>query len=101
MKNFKKVNFFKGAKGYLSTVGMYGYWYPSHDYETVILKDVEAEHLTCWRNQEPYFAFKVPVGSVKIMSKNLRDDQTVCVWFHEKEILRNKLLLKQGENNGS
>ena len=95
MKNFKNVNFFKGAKGYLSTVGMYGFWYPSHDYETVILKDVVAEHLTYWRNQDPYFAFSVPAGSVMTISENLKDDQKVCVWFHETEILRNKMRLNQ------
>tara|TARA_R110001592_G_scaffold57545_1_gene174847 strand:- start:7974 stop:8273 length:300 start_codon:yes stop_codon:yes gene_type:complete len=95
MKNFKNTKFFKGATGYLSTVGMYGFWYPSHDYQTVILKDTEAEHLTHWRNQDPYFAFSVPAGCVQTISEGLRDDQLVCVWFHEEEILKNTLHLNE------
>ena len=95
MKNFKNVKFYKGTTGYLSTVGMYGFWYPSHDYETTILEDVDVEHMWGWRNQDPYFAFKVPAKSVQTITSDLREDQMVCVWFHEKEILRNKLRLNQ------
>lgn len=98
MKDFKSVKFFKDATGYLSTVGMYGFWYPGQEYKTSILKDVEADHLTYWRNQNPYFAFKVPAGCVRTITEDLRDDQMVCVWFHEKEILRNKLRLNESED---
>ncbi len=74
---------------------MYGYWYPSQEYETNIIDDVEAEHLACWRNQNPYFAFKVPAHSVRTITENLSADQYVCVWFTEKEILKNKMRLNQ------
>ena len=97
MKNLKKVKFKKGTVCYLSKVGMYGYWYPCHEYETVITNDVEAEHMSNWRNQKPYYAFKGLAGCVKTIGVDLADDQFVCVWFREKQILENMLKIEKGE----
>lgn len=101
MKNFNKVNFTKGTVCYLSAVGMYGYWYASTDYETVILEDVEAEHLSSWKNQGPYYAFKMPARYVKTINSDLEDHQLVCVWFKEKQILENMMQLEKDKKDGA
>ena len=88
MKNFEQVTFRKGAVGLLSTVGEKGWWYPSLDHSITVTKDVEAQHLFLWKNQDPYFAFRVPASALN------KDSETdICVWFHEKSIIIEKGLI--------
>ena len=88
MKNFEKVTFRKGAVGFLSTTGEKGWWYPDSDNSIIIQKDVEAQHLALWKNQNPYFAFRVPAWAL-----NREGDKDICIWFHEKSIIIEKGLI--------
>ena len=88
MKNFNYVTFRKGAVGLLSTTGEKGWWYPNLDHSVVITSDVEAKHLCLWKNQDPYFAFRVPPWAL-----NREGDQDICVWFHEKAIIIEEALI--------
>ena len=92
MKNFGKVLFRKGSPGVLSSTGAYGYWYPSADHKVVVQEDIVAEHLFLWRNQNPYFAFRVP-ARVLNLKIDIPDDTDICVWFHEKSIIIEKALI--------
>ena len=89
MKNFEQVTFRKGAIGLLSTTGEKGWWYPNLDRSIVIQEEVEAVHLSLWKNQDPYFAFRVPAWAL-----NKDGDNDICVWFHEKTIVIEKALIK-------
>tara|TARA_R100001510_G_C7570594_1_gene147144 strand:- start:418 stop:687 length:270 start_codon:yes stop_codon:yes gene_type:complete len=82
-----KYFFKKGTKGKLSEIGYYGYWYPgsTSKYDTIIIKDIECEHLQFWKNQHTYFAFKVPAYAVKTLDK-LDDNKFVCVWIRKEDI---------------
>lgn len=88
MKNFKKITFRKGARGLLSTTGQYGFWYPDLENKVTIQKEISAEHMHLWKNQDPYFAFRVAPCAL-----NKRGDKDICVWFHEKSILIEKGLI--------
>ena len=92
MKNFKNVIFRKGAVGLLSTTGEKGWWYPNLDHSVTITEDVEAQHLSLWKNQDPYFAFRMPARAL-----NRKGDQDICVWFHEKSIIIEKAMIEKTE----
>ena len=91
MKNFKNLTIEKGTPGRLSEIGEYGYWYPGQDtyYDTEVTETTIAEHLCLWRNQDPWFAFKVPAGNVTTKD-NCKG--FVCVWFLEKDIIKYKMI---------
>jgi len=87
-QKIQKTNLIKkGTKGRLSELGAYNYWYPGLDvkYCTEILENVECEHLVLWKNQDPYFAFKVPSWAVKTICE-VPEDQFVCVWILKEDI---------------
>lgn len=88
MKNFEEVTFRKGSAGLLSTTGAKGWWYPSLDHPVIIQRNVKAKHLTLWKNQDPYFAFRVPAWAL-----NKDGEKDICVWFHEKSIIIEKGLM--------
>lgn len=90
MKNFNKVRLKKDSIGRLSDVGAYGYWYPSFEHKTKLLNDCDAEHLPLWRNQDPYYAFKIKAANLDLSIK-IDEDKDVCVWFTEDEIVTNLL----------
>ncbi len=92
MKNFKTVTFRKGAVGLLSATGEKGWWYPSKDHSVTVTEDIEAQHLFLWKNQNPYFAFRVP-ARVLNLKIDIPDDTDICVWFHEKSIIIEKALI--------
>lgn len=77
----------KGTKGRLSETGYYNYWYPglAEKYSTEILKDVECEHLSSWKNQGDYLAFRVPADAVRTLVE-LDSDQFVCVWIRREDV---------------
>jgi hypothetical protein len=87
MKNYNKIKLPKGTCVKLSEVGYYDYWYPGSDesYDTVITSDTEAIHLSLWKNQGNYLAFKVLSKHVKTLCF-VPDDKYVCVWIKEKEL---------------
>ena len=88
MKNFESITFRKGAVGFLSTTGEKGWWYPDATHPVKIVEDVEAKHLFLWRNQDPYFAFRVPPWAL-----NREGKTDICVWFHEKAIIIEEALI--------
>jgi len=92
MKNFEKFEFKKGAKGFLSMAGAYGYWYPDINEPIIVNADIIVKHLASWKNQDPYFAFQVPAKYLPLQI-DLKDDQLVCVWFHEKIMIFQKMLI--------
>jgi len=94
MKNFSKILFRKGSTGYLSSTGAYGYWYPNTDNSVLIQEDIVVNHLHLWKNQDPYFAFRVPAWALKLKA-NISDDADVCVWFHEKSIVVEKAMIEK------
>lgn len=91
MKNFKNVVIEKGTPGKLSAIGQYGYWYPGLEsyYDTQVTETAEAVHLCLWKNQDPWFAFKIPAD--KVTTKN-DCKGFVCVWFLEKDIIKFKMI---------
>jgi len=89
-KNFGKVRIAKGLQGLLSTVGEYGFWYPGSDYPTEIVKECEIEHLTLWKNQNPYFAFAVEARNLVLESNHGPNDR-ICVWIREEDLLRSTI----------
>lgn len=90
-KRLKMYNVKKGTKGKLSELGYYDYWYPGigDKYNTEILKDVKCEHLSSWRNQGDYLAFKVPAPAVRTLVE-VDPKQFVCVWIHKEDIENDK-----------
>lgn len=84
----KKYFLKKGTKGRLSSLGYYGYWYPGvgEKYDTSILEDKDAEHLSLWKNQDPYFAFKIEAKYVKL-KVDLKSEDLVCVWIHKDNLI--------------
>ncbi len=90
MKNFKTVRLKKNSEGRLSDIGAYGYWYPSFEHRTKLLNDCYAEHLPLWKNQDPYYAFKIKASNLAL-SIDLEGHKEVCVWFTEKELITNML----------
>jgi len=88
MKDLKKIFLKKGTVVKLSEVGYYDYWYPGRDesYDTVIITDTEAKHLSLWKNQGEYLAFKVPSTAVKTLCL-VPKEQFVCVWIKQNELL--------------
>ena len=88
MKNFRKVLLKKNSMGRLSDTGEYGYWYPSHEHKTKLLIDCQAVHLALWKNQNPYYAFKIKAGNLAL-DIDLSGEKEVCVWFTEEELIRN------------
>jgi len=92
MKNFKEVTFRKGSEGFLSSTGEYGYWYPNLDNKVTVQEDIDIEHLYLWKNQDPYFAFRVPSWALNL-NISLSKDVDVCIWFHEKSIIVEKGLM--------
>ena len=87
MKTFKKVLLRKNTAGRLSDNGEYGYWYPSYKHKTKLLADCEAVHLTLWRNQDPYYAFKIKAENLDL-DIDIDGQKDVCVWFTEEELIR-------------
>ena len=81
----------KGTKGRLSEVGYYNYWYPglSEEYLTEILEDVECKHLSLWKNQGDYLAFKVPAYAVRTLVE-VDSKQFVCVWIRKEDVKNDK-----------
>ena len=92
MKNFRKVLFRVGAKGFLSTTGAYGYWYPDTSEPVKIKKEVLGSHMHLWKNQGNYLAFRIPAGALDLRI-NLDKNSDVCVWFTEKSLLHEKALI--------
>ena len=90
MKNFNKVILKKDSIGRLSDVGAYGYWYPSFEHTTKVLNDCEAEHLPLWKNQDPYYAFKIKASNLAL-NVDLEGHKDVCVWFTEKELIKSMI----------
>ena len=97
MKNFKKTSFRKGSEGFLSSTGEYGYRYPNLDNTVIVQENIAIEHLHLWKNQDPYFAFRVPSWALNL-NISLSKDVDVCVWFHEKSIVIEKALI---DNKGA
>tara|TARA_B100000242_G_C42642388_1_gene302054 strand:+ start:65 stop:349 length:285 start_codon:yes stop_codon:yes gene_type:complete len=90
MKNFNTVRLKKNSVGRLSDLGAYGYWYPSFEHRTKLLNDCDAEHLALWKNQDPYYAFKIKASNLAL-GIDLEGHKEVCVWFTEKELIRNMI----------
>ena len=97
MKDFRRILFRKGSIGFLSSTGAYGYWYPDPDNPVKITEDVIANHMILWKNQDPYFAFKIPARALDLGIK-INDDEIVCVWFHEKSIVVEKALIEKNKS---
>ena len=72
-----------GSVGYLSTTGMYNFWYPDENSPIKIEKDTTAEHLPLWKNQGTYLAFKVKLD---VFNATADKEQYVCVWIKEEDV---------------
>ncbi len=94
MNDFRKILFRKGSVGFLSSTGVYGYWYPDPDNPIRITEDIIADHMFLWKNQDPYFAFRIPAWALDL-KVNISDDRTICVWFHEKSIVIEKAMIEK------
>ena len=87
MKSYNKIKLSKGTCVKLSEIGYYNYWYPgsSDKYKTIITCDTVVEHLSLWKNQGEYIAFKAPSRCVKTIGK-VPEDQYVCIWIKKNKV---------------
>ncbi len=86
-KDFKDMYLPEGTKGFLSSVGFYGYWYPERDYPVELTKDCKATHLSLWKNQDPFFCFSIEAENLALEAE-LKPGAKVCVWFDEKTLVK-------------
>lgn len=84
MKNLGLVKLKQGTVGYLSYIGYYNFWYPDTEQPITIPTDIEVEHLSLWKNQGDYIAFKIP--QIVFKPEDLSTEY-VCVWIAADQIL--------------
>ena len=85
MKNYGKITVPKGTVGFESTAGYNNWWYHDLDTPREFPIDAQIEHLFSWRNQDPYFVFKVHMCIFK-PEKVFDKPQYVTIWFHEERL---------------
>ena len=83
--NYGTVTIPKGAIGYESINGYNNWWYYDLDSPREFPINASAEHLMHWRNQDPYYVFKVPLCVFK-PEEVFEKPRYITVWFHKEVI---------------
>lgn len=85
MNYYDEITIPKGTIGYESTNGHGNWWYPDPCAPREFPINAKVEHLRHWRNQDPYYVFKVPLCVFK-PEEVFEKPQYVTIWFHKEAI---------------
>ena len=85
MKSYDKITVPKGTVGYESANGYKNWWYYDLSSPREFPINATIEHLVHWRNQGPYYVFKVPLCVFK-PEEVFEKPQYVTIWFHEEQL---------------
>lgn len=85
MKSYGKITVPKGTVGYESANGYNNWWYYDKESPREFPINASIEHLVHWRNQGPYYVFKVPLCVFK-PEEVFEKPQYVTIWFHEEQL---------------
>jgi len=85
MKNYGTLIVPKGTVGYESENGYNNWWYYDKDSPREFPINAKIIHLHQWRNQDPYFVFKVPMCVFK-PEEVFEKPQYVTIWFHSEQL---------------
>ncbi len=84
--NYRTIKIPKDTIGYESQTGYNNWWY--HDLESPRQFPIatSVEHLSLWKNQDPYFVFKVPLCAFKPDELFNEQLQFITIWFHKEHL---------------
>ena len=83
--NYGTITIPKGTIGYESINGHGNWWYPDNQSPRELPINAAAEHMFSWRNQDPYFVFKVHMCVFK-PEQLFEKPKYVTIWLHKEDI---------------
>tara|TARA_R110002167_G_scaffold71456_1_gene201642 strand:- start:382 stop:666 length:285 start_codon:yes stop_codon:yes gene_type:complete len=84
--NYGTIKIPKGIIGYESVSGHGGWWYCDRESPREFPITAQAVHLDLWKNQDPFFVFKVPLCAFKPDELFNENQKFVTIWFHKEHI---------------
>ena len=85
MKRYEKITIPVGTIGYESKTGYNNWWYNDLESPRKFPISAKVEHLHLWKNQDPYFVFKVPLCVFK-PEEVFEKPQYITIWLHKEQI---------------
>ena len=85
MNNYGKITVPAGTIGLESIAGYNNWWYYDKESPRKFPIKAKIEHLHAWKNQDPYFVFKVHMCVFK-PKEVFEKPQYVTIWLHKEHL---------------